>query len=85
VPRFYGVLALVELGLLVFCLVDCVQTPRASVRTLPKLVWVLLIVVFPLVGSIAWLVAGRAERRGRPPGGRTRGPDDDPDFLRGLG
>ncbi len=48
----------VELVLLVFCLVDCVQTPADRVRNLPKLVWVLLIVVLPVVGGIAWLVAG---------------------------
>ncbi|WP_380175006.1 PLDc N-terminal domain-containing protein [Kineococcus sp. DHX-1] len=52
----------VELVLLVFCLVDCVQTPADRVRNLPKLVWVLLIVVLPVVGGIAWLVAGRPQR-----------------------
>lgn len=54
---------LVELGvplvLFVFALVDCIQTDEGAVRNLPKAVWILLIVLVPLVGSIAWLAAGR--------------------------
>ncbi|MEZ0490801.1 PLD nuclease N-terminal domain-containing protein [Kineococcus sp. TBRC 1896] len=51
-----------ELVLLVFCLLDCVQTPADRVRNLPKLAWILLIVVLPVVGGVAWLVAGRPAR-----------------------
>jgi hypothetical protein len=89
---------LVVVGLTIYTLVDCAQTSDEAVRSLPKLVWVLLILVFPVVGPIAWLVAGRPERpyrsqrRPGPPGssgpshppGPPRGPDDDPDFLRRL-
>lgn len=91
---------LLELGLLVFCLVDCIQTDSVLVRNLPKTAWVLLIVLLPLVGGIAWLVAGRPERgatarsvpwpstatAGFPEyeRPRTAGPDDDPEFLAGL-
>lgn len=54
---------LVELGvplvLFVFALVDCIQTDESQVRNLPKTAWILLIVLVPLVGSIAWLAAGR--------------------------
>ena len=49
----------VELVLLVFCLIDCIQTPDHEVRNLGKVWWILLILVFPIVGGIAWLVAGR--------------------------
>lgn len=52
----------VELFLLVFCLIDCIQTPEHEVRNLGKVWWVLLILFFPLVGGIAWLVAGRPQR-----------------------
>jgi len=90
----------VELGLLVFCLVDCIQADPARIRNLPKGVWILLVVVLPLVGGVAWLVAGRPVRTS---GGsavpwpstatagfpeyerpRTLAPDDDPEFLAGL-
>ena len=87
----------VELALVVYCLVDLAQADSERVRNLPKAVWVVLIIIVPLIGSVAWLLVGRPERQGRSgsgggrvgPGGRPsgppRGPDDDPDFLRGLG
>ena len=52
----FGVVGFV---LMVFCLIDAIGTPTPAVRNLPKIGWVLLILFFPLVGSIAWLVAGR--------------------------
>jgi hypothetical protein len=68
----------IELFLLVFCLIDCIQTPEQDVRNLGKVWWVLLILFFPVVGAIAWLVAGRptAAKRGRQvpwPSTRTAG------------
>ncbi len=75
-----------SLGLTIYALVDCVQTEDDRVRYLPKLVWVVLLVLLPWVGPITWLVAG--SRRPLPPGKRRlsgpRGPEDDPDFLRNL-
>jgi len=54
-----GVLFLIEIGLLVYCVLSIVTTPAEAVRNLPKLVWLVLVIVFPLIGGIAWLVAGR--------------------------
>ena len=53
----------------------------------PKvLAWIVLIVIGTFVGPIAWLIAGKERklpgRRPRPRG--PLGPDDDPDFLRGI-
>ena len=52
-------------------------------RGLPKVGWIIL----TFVGPIAWLIAGK-ERSLPGRDGRQRrgplGPDDDPDFLRGL-
>jgi hypothetical protein len=85
---------LVELGVLVYCLIDCVQTPEGDVRSLPKVVWIILILILPIVGGIAWLIAGRpqggrrretwAPGNGFPEATRPRqlAPDDDPAFLR---
>ena len=61
--RFLPVL--IQLGLLIYCLIDCIQTDSALVRNLPKVGWILLILFFPFVGGIAWLVAGRPKQ---PPG-----------------
>ncbi|MEO7268306.1 MAG: PLD nuclease N-terminal domain-containing protein [Knoellia sp.] len=73
---------LIALALSIYCVVECVQSDDHKVRGLPKLVWVFVILLFPFAGSIAWLVAGRPKMT--PPRRQTRGPDDDPDFLKGL-
>jgi hypothetical protein len=80
---------LLVLALTVYAAVDCIQTDEQRVRNLPKLVWVLLILLFWALGAIAWFVAGRPQRHGPRPGPSRRpppprGPDDDPDFLRNL-
>ena len=58
-------LGVVTFALWVFCLVDAIGAQPSRVRNLPKVAWVLLILFFPFVGSIAWLVAGRPDD-GRP-------------------
>lgn len=61
---FFG---FVTLCLFVFCLVDVIQTPEGDMRHLPKTTWLLLVLFFPFVGSVAWLAAGRPEQaRPRP-------------------
>ncbi|MEV7778201.1 PLD nuclease N-terminal domain-containing protein [Kitasatospora sp. NPDC088351] len=87
------------LALWVWAFIDCLTTPEDEVKHLPKVVWVIIVLLFPLVGSIAWLVAGK-RRDGlrtatagstagypeydRPRGGRPLAPDDDPEFLASL-
>lgn len=98
---FYGLAFLFSLGLLVFCVLDCIATDSSLVRNLPKTFWILLIIFLPTIGSIAWLLLGRPEKtrfypgdtraRPNPPAARPKrplGPDDDPRFLemtRGTG
>ena len=53
---------LVELALVVFCLIEVIQSPEVDIRNLPKWTWILLILIVPLIGAIAWLVAGRPVR-----------------------
>lgn len=91
---FYGLAFLFSLGLLVFCVLDCIATDSALVRNLPKTFWILLIIFLPTIGSVAWLLLGRPEKtrlypgdtraRPNPPAARPKrplGPDDDPRFL----
>ena len=52
---------LVVLALWVWCLVEVIGTPEGAVRNLPKVGWLLLVLLFPLAGSVAWLVAGRPQ------------------------
>ena len=91
---------LIEIGILVlYCLIEAIQTPDAEVRNLPK--WRLdpADPGLPVGRWIAWLLAGRPQRNsarqvpwpstqtaGFPEYERPRpiGPDDDPEFLREM-
>jgi hypothetical protein len=55
----------VEIGLLVYCLIDAIQADESQVRNLPRTGWILLIILVPLVGGIAWLAVGRPLGTGR--------------------
>lgn len=93
-----GLPVLIEVGLLIFCLIEAIQTPSNELRNLPKPLWIMFIVLVPLIGGIAWLVAGRpvaadqdtwAVRNDfpeyeRPRPTRSIAPDDDPEFLAQL-
>jgi hypothetical protein len=87
---------LLVLALWIFAFIDCLNTPEEQVRGLPKVVWVIIILLFGevLVGPVAWLVAGKV-RQGAPGGStpsewhrnhRTEfvAPDDNPEFLKSL-
>lgn len=76
------------LALDIYAVVDAIQTDDLLVKHLPKIFWILLILIFTPIGAVAWLVAGRDRQQNRRPGPSRplppRGPDDDPDFLRNL-
>lgn len=60
----------IEFALLVYCLIDCIQTDSVLVRNLSKTTWVFVIILIPIAGAVAWLVAGRpssAQRRPQVP------------------
>ncbi|MFD8066271.1 PLD nuclease N-terminal domain-containing protein [Streptomyces parvulus] len=82
---------LVPLALSVYAFIDCISTKDADIRHMPKPLWAILVLVFPLVGSISWIIAGKKRQpAGASPwqgGGRRQwvAPDDNPDFLKSLG
>jgi hypothetical protein len=51
-------LLLIELGLMIFCLVDITRREKTKG---PKWMWILIVVVVNLLGSIAYLIIGREE------------------------
>jgi hypothetical protein len=87
---------LLVLALWIYAFIDCLNTPEEEVRHLPKVVWVIIVLLFGevLIGPVAWLVAGKA-RKG-PAGGSTPSewhrshrtewvaPDDNPEFLKSI-
>ena len=58
---FIGPLVLL---LWIFSVIDVIRSSDDEIRHLPKIGWLLLVLFFPLVGSIAWLVAGRPQAAG---------------------
>jgi phospholipase D-like protein len=83
--------AIITIALAIFCLIDLGMTRAGEeVRILPKWAWVFIILLFPILGPIGWLFAGRPKSDGpsRPmPRGTSAAPlapDDDPSFLADL-
>jgi len=69
VVRVYGLMSAIGLVLWIFCIIDAISAREDTVRNLPKLAWIFIVLLFPFVGSVAWLVAGRpqtTERRLHP-------------------
>jgi hypothetical protein len=87
-----------EVLLVVLALISCLSAETDEVRALPRFVWIIVILLFPLIGSITYFAVGRplkaAAREGhtRPGSGfpeatrrrRPPAPDDDPEFLRSI-
>ncbi|QIK77279.1 PLDc_N domain-containing protein [Nocardioides piscis] len=70
-------MSVVSIVLMVWCLIEAISTDEGRIRNLPKLWWILLILFFPLAGSIAWLVAGRPATTGPRPGSTPAFPEYD--------
>ena len=84
-------------GLTLYTLLDAVRTPAHEARTVPKWLWVLVTLLFPVVGPLMWLILGRPKAQPaagapRPGFGQRRStpapsvssPDDDEEYLRWL-
>ncbi|MEU8953776.1 PLDc N-terminal domain-containing protein [Streptomyces sp. NPDC048518] len=87
---------LLVLAVWIYAFIDVLNTPEKEVRHLPKVVWVIIVLLFGevLLGPVAWLVTGKVRQGpgagggigGRGRGGSTRwvAPDDNPEFLKSL-
>ena len=93
--RLYLLLFAVEVLLAIAALISCLSADEGDINALPRIAWVLIILFFPLLGSIAWFAAGRSStpraKSWRPGAGfpererpRQVAPDDDPAFLRSV-
>ena len=66
----------------VYSIVDCAIQPPTKHRGVSKPVWILIVVIFPVLGGILWFVIGRARASQMV---APRAPDDDPEFLGRIG
>jgi hypothetical protein len=81
--RLFVIVPLLVLAFDVFAIVDVVLTDVRRVRAIPKIVWVILIVLLPVIGAILWFAVGKERHEGGAER-RTIAPDDDPSFLKNL-
>ena len=79
--RVLVILTVVVVIFWVFSIVDAAVQPAARHRGVGKPVWVAITVIFPVVGGLLWFFVGRTSARRL----RVVAPDDDAEFLRGLG
>lgn len=77
------VIALVQILLAVYALVDCLRTDKSDLPgRLPRAFWLLIIIVLPVFGPLAWIVISWASKA-ESPDGRVEIPRNPLDILRG--
>lgn len=81
--RLWIVLGVAAAVFYIYSVADCAFFDRSRVRGLPKPVWLLIIILFPVIGGVLWFLIGRGRRKNGV-GRRTVAPDDDPEFLKRL-
>jgi hypothetical protein len=77
-------LYVLPIALAIYAIADISRTDESNIKLMPKWAWFLIAILVTIVGPISWLIAGKNRYRRPPKGQGPKGPDDDPDFLRGL-
>jgi hypothetical protein len=50
---------LLAVAFLLYCVLDVVRSRDDEIRNLPRMVWLALVVLLPVLGGVVWLIAGR--------------------------
>jgi hypothetical protein len=53
------ILSLLMLAAMVFAIVDIILRDQSQVKHLPKTMWLILVILLPLLGTILWFAIGR--------------------------
>lgn len=53
------VFSLLVIALMVGAMVDIIRREDSQVRFLPKLAWLIIVILLPLIGSLLWFAIGR--------------------------
>src|SRR4051794_39831159 len=75
-----GAFTLLIFAFWIWAIVDVLTSDPATVRNLPKFVWLLLVVLLSTIGALAWLLLGRPQQQRVEPSARPRfvAPEDGP-------
>jgi Phospholipase_D-nuclease N-terminal len=81
--RLYAVLTFVDIAFMIFAFVDVLLTQDWRVRGVPKIVWLVIVLLLSPIGGILWFFVGKEPIDGpvKAPRRREVAPDDDPEFL----
>ena len=84
-------------GLTIYSVLDIARKDAAQIRALPKAAWILVVILFPVLGPVLWLLFGGTRRirttgrgfttpRGTTSGQgqQTKAPDEDEAYLEFL-
>ena len=82
--KVYLVGGVIILALMIYGAIDSLMTNKRRIRGVPRIAWFFIILLLPLLGVILWFTLGK-ERGSAANARRPMAPDDDPEFLRGLG
>ena len=84
-----GLTGLLLFGIWVWAILDVIATEETMIRSLPKSMWLLLVIMLPSIGAVAWIALGRPAGVGWRPGDtgyraprRATGPEDRDDWNR---
>lgn len=78
--RLWLVIGFLAAVFYVYSIVSVCLSDRLGVRGLPKAAWIVVVVIFPIIGAALWFWVGKVD-----PGTRMVAPDDDSEFLASLG
>lgn len=53
------ILSILILALMIGALVDIITRENFQVKHLPKMAWIIIVILLPVIGSVLWFVIGR--------------------------
>jgi hypothetical protein len=74
-------MTLLTVALFVTSLVDIILRDSSKVKHLPKVVWILIVIFLPLIGSLLWWILGREYDSARMPASRAPRPATEPRYA----
>jgi len=53
------IISLLTVALMIFALINIITCRDDQIKYLPKMVWIIIVILLPFIGSVLWFVIGR--------------------------